>query len=256
MALQDKSLFLYGFTVTPTNQYIPFLNVNAGTEIDAIVPTGQYTLATLCTAISAAMNAADTANTYTCTAARTFGSNLQNRITISTSGAFLTLLWGTSSFSAASIRDLISFGHSNLTGSTSYTNSLSSGTAVATSWYGFNYQPPSVNLKTIGSVNISANGTKETVSWSVQQFIEVEYKYEAQAYVLATWQPLAAWMAQGMPFDFTPQINQPPTFYSCTLEKSPGDSKGLGFMMKEMAPDFPFEYTTGQLQFRLLSGTY
>ncbi len=256
MALTDKSLFLYSFEVTPTNCYIPFLNVNAGTEIDAIVPTGFYTLGSLATAIAAAMNLADPANTYTCTVARTFSSNLQNRITIATSGSFLSLLWNTSTLAASSITSLINFGSADLTGALTYTNSATSGTALLTSWYGFKYQPPSLNLRTIGSVNIASDGTKEVVWWSVQQFISVEFKYEAQAYALASWQPMIAWMAKGRPFEFTPIYSVPGTVYSCTLERSPGDSKGLGFLMSEMLPDFPFYYQTGSLEFRLLAGTY
>ena len=256
MALTDKSLFLYNFQVTPNNCYIPFLNVNAGTEIDAIVPSGYYTLGSLATAIAAAMNVADPAKVYTCTVARNFSGNLQNRITIATSGSFLSLLWSSSPLAASSITSLINFGSSNNTGALTYTNSTTSGTALQTSWYGFNYQPPSLNLRTIGSVNIASDGTKEVVWWSVQQFINVEFKYETQAFVLANWQPMMAWMAQGRPFEFTPVYSTPGTVYSCTLEKSPGGSNGLGFLMREMVPEFPLLYTTGALEFRLLAGTY
>lgn len=253
MALTDKSLFLYGITVGTTNYYLPFKAASGGPEIDAVIPANQYTLTSLAAAIATAMNQADTANTYTVTVNRTLSNNLQNAFTISTSGIYLSLLFGSSSLVSLSIATTIGFTASDKTGSTSYTSASTSGTALQTTWYGFNYQPPSVNLKTIGSVNLAANGTKEVVYWSVQQFIKVEFRYEVQANVLAYWQPMIAWMVTGGCFEFTPETKTPSTNYSCTLE-SPGG--GLELMMKEMIPDFPFVYTTGPLEFRLLAGTY
>lgn len=257
MALTDKSLFLYGFQVTTSNQYIPFRNVNLGAEIDAVIPVGFYTLSTLATAIVLAMNTADPSNSYTCTVDRTFSSNLQNRVTIATSGAFLSLLFNSGTTSASCIAPLIGFTTaSDQTGSTSYQSSSTSGTALETSWYGFNYQRPEANLQTIGAVSLSASGVKETVYWSVQQFISVEFRYEGQAFVISSWLNLMEWMIKGQPFEFTPEVKTPSTFYSVTLEKSSKDGKGLGFMMKEMIPDFPLLYQTGPIEMRLLAGTY
>ncbi len=256
MALKDKSLFLYGFQVTISNQYIPFKNASLGAEIDAVIPVGNYTLATLATAIALAMNTADPANTYTCTVNRTLAANLQNAVTIATSGSFLSLLFNTGAFAASSIASTIGFSTaSDQTGATTYTSSSTSGTAFSSSWYGYNYQRPDGNLRTIGAVNISATGVKEVVYWSVQQFLQVEFQQEAQAYVLANWFPFMQWVVKGLPFDFTPEIVNASTFYSVTLEKSAGDSKGLGFLMKEMKGQ-PFFYETGALEFRLITGTY
>lgn len=256
MALKDKSLFLYGFQVSNTNNYIPFKNAGGGIEIDAIVPSSFYTLGTLATAIALAMNTADPANTYTVTVNRTLSSNLQNRITIATNGAYLSLLFSSSVFASVSISPLINFGASDLTGSTTYTNSVTSGTALQTTWYGKNYQPPSLFLNNIGTVNVAASGIKEGISWSIQQFIMVEFQYEAQANVLANWNPFMTWIIKQRPFEFTPETMTPATTYSVTLETASGGDKGLGFQMKEMVPDFPFVYTTGPLKFRLVFGTY
>lgn len=256
MALKDKSLFLYGFEINNTNQNLPFKASSGGAALNAVIPASFYTLATLATAIAAALNATDTANVYTVTVDRTAGSNLQNRITIATNGAFLSLLFSTGTLAASSIRDVINFGHSDLTGSTSYQNSTTSGTAFKTGWYGKNYQIPSANLRSIGSVNVATDGTKENIWWSIQQFLSVEFQYEAQADVLVTWAPFLEWMSKGRPFDFTPEVGTPATFYSVTLDKSNTDPKGMGITMKEMLPDFPLLYTTGPMEMRLLPGTY
>ncbi len=255
MALKDKSLFLYGFTVDSTNQNLPFLNVNAGAQFNAVIPASYYSLSGLAAAIALAMNTADTANIYTCTVDRTQSANLQNRITIATSGSFLSILFSTGTTAATSIRDVINFPHTDKTGATTYTNALTSGTAIQTAWYGANYIPPQAYQRNNGDVSVSADGTKEGISWAINQFIQVEYKYEAQATVLATWDPFIQWMIKQRPFDYTPEIKTPTTFYSVTLEKSPADGKGLAFMMKEMLPDYPFVFTTGALEFRV-TGTY
>lgn len=255
MALKDKSLFNFGFVVSNANQYLDFTNVSMGAQIHAIIPASYYTLGTLATAIQLAMNQADPTNTYSVTVNRAVAGNLQNRITISTGGAFLSLLFMTGTFNAQSITSLINFGSADLTGATTYTNSTTSGTALQSAFYGFNYTPPQAYQKNTGDVTVSASGVKEGISWSIQQFIQVEFKYEPIANVLAYWDPFIQWMIVAKPFEFTPETNNPSVVYSVTLEKSPGDAKGLGFMFKEMLPDFPFVYGTGALEFRVI-GTY
>lgn len=252
MALRDKSLFLYGFTIDDSNQNLPFKISGGGLELNAVIPASNYTLSTLLAAIKLAMETVDTTNTYTVTAVRTTSGNLQNRITIATSGAFLSLLFSTGSTAATSVRTVISFGATDRTGATTYTNSLTSGTALQTSWYANNYQPPLSYQRMIGNLSVSANGQKEMVYWSTQYFITCEFKWESQAYVLANWSLLIDWMIKQKPFEFTPETNVPNTFYSVTLEKAAADGKGIGFMMKEMLPNFPFWYTTGMMEFRLL----
>ena len=252
MALKDKSLFLFGITINNTNQNLDFLNVSMGTQLTAVIPASYYTLATLASAIVLAMETADTANTYTCTINRAVSGNLQNRITIATSGAFLSLLFSSGTNALTSITSMINFGSADLTGATTYTNALTSGTSLQTSFYGYNYTPPQAYQKNTGDVTVSASGVKEGISWSIQQFIQVEFKYEPLASLLAYWDPFIQWMILQKPFEFTPETNVPTTVYSVTLEKSPGDGKGLGFIMKEILPDFPFTYSTGQLEFRVV----
>lgn len=252
MALTDKSLFLYGYTISNTNQNIPFKILGGGSELTAVVPAGNYTLSTLATAIVSALETADPAHIYTVTINRTLSSNLQNRVTIATNGAFLSILFSSGTTASTSIRDTIGFAHTDRTGALTYTGTLTTGTALQTAWWGFNYQSPDSYQKNLGNVSMSASGLKETISWSIQRFVQVEFKYEAQADMIAYWSPMLIWMSKGLPFEFTPNTNVPATFYACTLEKSSADGKGLGFLMKEMIPDFPFRYTTGALEFRLL----
>jgi len=252
MALRSKSLFLYGFEVTVNNQYIPFKNSSGGSVINASIATGFYSLTSLIAAIQTAMNLSDPTNTYTVTADRSFSSGTQNRVSIATSGTYLSLLFSSGSLASASVRDLIGFAHTDRTGATTYQGTISAGTALQTDWYGKNYKPPASTLKNIGAVNISAKGIKEAITWSIMQFIEVEFENEAQAKVLAYWPQLIQWMIQQRPFDFTPETSSPSTVYSVTLDKTGDDGQGLAMSMKELVPDRPFMFTTGQLTFRVI----
>jgi len=197
------------------------------------------------------MKSAAPAFNFTVTVNRTFGGGTENRITIATSGAHLDLLFATGTLAATSIRDLIAFGIFDYTGATSYQNGASAGVSLVTEWYGNNYQPPQVFTRNFGTVNVSTNGEKEAITWTIQRFIGVEYKYEPEAKVLTEWRDLINWLIQQKPFDFTPQISAPTVVHEVTLEKSSEDGKGLGFNMKEMLPQYPFMYSTGPMTFRV-----
>lgn len=251
MALTSKSLFLYDLEVRDDNQNLPFRAVALGPQLNAVIPVGFYSLTALALAIKGAMQVADPARIYTVTVDRTFSSGTQNRITISTNGVYLDLLFATGTLAASSIRDLIAFGIFDYTGFTSYQNAATSGTALVTAWWANNYQPPEAFVQNFGTVNVSASGEKEAITWSIQRFIGAEYKFEPQAKVLVDWKPLLSWMIQQKPFDFTPQIASPNVVYDVTLDKSQADGKGMAFNMLEMLPNYPFLHTTGPMVMRV-----
>ncbi len=252
MALRNQSLFLYNLQVTVNNQSIDFLNVALGTNISALVPIGFYSLASLATAIASAMNTADITNTYTVTVTRTTSSGTQNRVTIATSGAFLSLDFASGPLNGTSIAPLIGFS-GDQTGATTYTGTATAGTALLTTLAAYNYLGPYFYNQVQGTVNISAAGVKEAIVFQIQQFIQTQYKYEAEAGVISNWNPFWTWAIQQRPFDFTPDYKtDPTTFYSVTLEKTGQDSKGIGFKMTEMIPKFPFLYDTGLFEMRVI----
>lgn len=251
MALKSKSLILYGLEVRDDNQNLPFRAVLAGPQLNAVLPAGYYSLTSLIAQIKSSMQIADPAHVYTVTVDRTFMGGTENRITIATNGTYLDLLFATGTLAASSCRDLIGFGIFDYTGATFYQNGTTSGVALTTEWWGFNYQPPEVFVKNFGTVNVSTNGEKEAITWTVQRFIGVEFKYEPQPKVLTEWRDLISWMIQQKPFDFTPEVAFPTVVHEVTLEKSTDDGKGLGFNMKEMLPQFPFRYMTGAMTLRI-----
>lgn len=252
MALKQKSLFLYGFTVTPNNQFIEFASVNTQTPSTAFVATltlGYYSLTGLLAEITRAMNAADPLRTFTVTANRTVAGGLENRVTISTNGSYLKLFFQTGVRAAASARTLIGFQALDYTGVTSTGNS-SAGTALVPTLVGYNYLDPN-NLRTIfGSVNVSATGEKEAVVYNTQLFWEVNFKYEPRVKIDNEWTPFLTWAIKQRLFEFTPEITSPTVFFEGTLERTVGDGKGLGYSLKEMLPSFPDFYETGVMRFR------
>lgn len=251
MALHNQSLLLYGYTVDVSNQYIDFKAASGGATLTATLTNGSYSLTDLLSVIETAMNAADRANIYTATADRTIAGGLENRVSISTNGTYLNILFGTGPNASASIASTIGFHTTDYTGATTYTGYQTTGTAIVPLYKGYNWVAPTRNRKLFGAVNVSAAGVKEAVVFQLQQFFRVEFRFETEARVDSLWQGFFDWAAQQIDLEFTPDITAPSTFYNCTLESTPEAPNGLGWEMKEMLPQFPGLYQTGRLEFRI-----
>jgi hypothetical protein len=251
MALTAQSLILYGYDVDVNNRALDFKTSFGGSEKQASLQLGSYTLTGLMTEIARAMNEADPANSFVVTANRTYVGGTENKVTIAcTSSGYLDLLFLSGSRNTASCRSLIGFNAVDYTGLTSYTGNNTSGVSLIPDYAGYNYLGPEFLRKVFGSVNISANGSKEAIVYQIQRFIQVEFKYEQKAKVISEWADFMDWAIQQKSFEFTPEITSPNVFYEVTLETSSDDSKGLGYKMTEMLPQFPNHYATGSLRFR------
>lgn len=216
----------------------------------ATLNLGYYSLTALLLEVARAMNAADPVHSYLATANRTISGGTQNRITIATTGPFLSLLFGTGPRVASSTGPLLGFAAVDRTGSTSYTGTLSSGSSILTEYAGYNYLSPDFIKSNFGAISVSASGDKESISWSIQSFIQVEFKYEPESKVVVEWMPFMTWAIQQKLFEFTPNVSSPSVFYEVTLESTSADGKGLAYMFKEQLPEFPFNYATGAMKFR------
>lgn len=251
MALKAQSLFLFGYTVDVSNQYINFQSVNAGTIYTAIIANGTYSLTDLLAEIAAVMSNADAGgNTYTVTADRSYNNGTENRVSISTSGSYLKILFGTGLQAAASIASEIGFLSTDYSGGTTYTGSFTSGTSLVPVIVGYNYVSPNRNHKVFGNVNVSAVGLKEAIVFQIQKFFEVAFRYEPESRVENLWQTFFDWVIQQRAIEFIPEITNSSVFYNCTLEQTEEDGQGLAFMMKEMLPEYPGLFETGKLKFR------
>lgn len=253
MALSSQSLFLYGYSVGVTNQNLDFKAASGGPVLTAQLALGAYSLTSLLAQVASAMNTADPNNTYSASADRTLMGGTQNRVTLQTSGSFLSLLFGSGPNVATSCAPLIGFNAADYTGATGYTGAQSTGTTLLPQYIGYNYSDQNLQSKLFGAVNVSAAGVKEAVVFNTQYFVEVEFKHESKANATGPWQALFQWMIKQNPFDFTPEITKPAIFYQLTLEKTDVEGKGLGYKMKEeLSEGFPNFYTTGPLTFRVV----
>lgn len=250
MALSSKSLILYNFEITTLNRSIDFVIVSGGPTKYATLRLGFYSLTDLTVEIARAMFEADPTHVYACSVNRNISFGTENRISISTSGPYLDLLFGSGPRLASSAGPIIGFAIADQTGSTSYAGSASAGTVLIPEYIGYTYLGPEFDQKVFGSVNVSASGLKEAIVFSIQEFITVEFKYEPKLKVISEWNPFFSWAIRQRAFEFTPEISDPNTVYNVTLERTDGDGKGLGYRLKEQIPSFPNHYTTGQLQFR------
>lgn len=257
MALSSQSLILYGYEVGVSNQNLDFIAVSGGPVLTAQVPLGDYSLTTLLSAVAHALLSADptSGQVYFATANRAVLGGLENRVTLAASGGlsgtFFSLMFGSGPHASTSIDGLLGFASTDRTGSTSYTGTTTTGTTLIPDFIGYNFADQNQQAKLLGAVNISASGLKESVVFNEQYFIDVEFKYEPKS-KLAQWVGFRDWAIQQRPFDFTPEISSPSVFSPVTFEKTQYDSKGMGFLMKEMLPDFPNYYTTGAINMRVV----
>lgn len=254
MALGAKSLFTYKIEVTTLNQNLDFVITFGGDTLTAVLDVGFYSPTTLAQEIAFQLQSIDSTNIYTVTVTRNVMGGTQNRITIATNGTYLDLLFGSGPNVNTSCAGLIGFNGSDYTGATSYTGSASTGSILIPDFIGYNFLSQLNGAKVFGAVNVAASGLKEAVTFNIQQFIEVEFKYEAKARLIL-WQDFFTWAQAQKQFDFAPEISVPDTFYTCTLEKTMAHDQGLGWKMPEMLPNYPNFYNTGPLVFRITPDT-
>lgn len=251
MALRSKSLFNYGQTVTVLNRSIDFRATLLGPVLQANLRLGFYSLSGLMTEWARAMQEADPDHEYTLTADRTITAGLENRVTITTDGTYLDLLFLTGPRTTSNAAALIGFNTQDFTGALTYTGSFSSGTVLIPSLIGYNFLAPPFDTKFFGTKNVAASGLKETVTFAKQFFTHVQYMHEPATKIIAEWVPFMDWANQQRAFEWTPEISMPSVFYNVTMEKTEADSNGMAQRFKEMLPNFPFFHDTGQLTMRL-----
>lgn len=254
MALTALSLLNYGIEITSLNQNLDFKADSLGPELTAVIPLGFYSPQGIVDAIALAMQSVDSANSYSASVSYNYLGGTQNRITIQTTGSFLSLLFSSGSHLTTSIAPYIGFSQLDYTGSTFYVGGSSTGVGLVPEFIGYNYLDDDNQTKVFGAVNVSASGLKEAVVFNFQKFITVDFKYEPKSRLLE-WKNFFYWAIQQKPFDFVPEISDPTKVFQVTLEKTSYESKGLGYQMREMLPNFPNFYQTGELMFRIIEST-
>ena len=248
MALSAPSLFLYGLEITAENQYLTFENSSG--QLTAVITIGKYSLTGILNAIISAIQAQDPVATYSYSVDRDILGGTQNRITIESTDAVFSLLFLTGNPSNPAAQ--IGFNSVDYTGDQSYTGSATAGIALIPNQLAYTFLPVQNKRKNFGARNISASGLKETITFSIQSFWQAMFKYIPKNIYDSEWAPIVLWMIQQNEFEFTPMITDPGIFYVGTLD-DPNQGMALDFV--EMLPDFPNEYQSPLMIFRMRNTT-
>lgn len=253
----DYATFCYGFDITPFNQYINFKIASLGPVLTAVLPVGNYTCTQFMAAVVAAISQVDQINTYSVTLNRNVNGGTANRMTISTSGTFLSLLFGSGPNAATSPAPLMGFTQADQVGGTMYTGTLNAGILLTPNFPTYNYNGPNNVVEQDGVKNVSATGIKETLVFAKMKFFKGMWQYitdQDGSGQLTAWQNFLQYATQQLQFEFQPSINEDPTlFYECTLESTPEDGNGMKYELKQMLQMQMYRfYGTGDLKFRIV----
>lgn len=254
MALRNKSLFLYGFTVDSSNNSLDF-SVGGGPTLLGTLRYGYYTLNSLMTEVIRALDEQAPGFTFTYEIDRTIAGGLQNRVKISVSSGTFTLKFGTGPRKTTSCASLIGFNPFDVTGSDLFSN-FSAGTSLLSEREGYTFLGPDLMRRVRGTVNVSASGVKEAIVYELQQFAQVEFRHEPEAKAQTQWRALFDWLIQQRPVELTPDYTISSEVIEATLERTSADPNGLAYTLSEMLPEFPFYYRTGLITLRKSTGPF
>jgi len=257
MAQANRALFLYGYDVTDFNKYINFQNINLGPVLTAVLNVGNYTASQFMLEIKRAMEFVDGVNTYTLFLDRSINSGASNRLHVSTSGSFLSILFGTGINAATSPYGLMGFNPADYTGSTTYTGSSQSGVVLIPEFATWNYLGPNEMVEQDGVKNITSTGIKETLVFAQMTFFQGEWRYlsnELGRTQLTEWTTFLKYATQQLKFEFSPSIYENyDEFYQATVESTPADGNGMKYKLELMVSTGLFRfYSTGSIKFRVI----
>jgi len=252
MAIDTFSAFYFGIKINSLNQN---LNFDEGSgELTAQIEPGSYSLTDFLVAIQTALESASVLpQAYTVTADR-----ITRQITITAANTF-DLLISTGSQTGTSPWTLIGFnGIVDLTGLLTYTGASGSGEEYITQFPLQDYVLADHFQDRIdASVNESASGKVEVISYGVRKLFIMSFKYitnKAQDGHVIRNNPNGVANAVNFfenitergEFEFMPDAGSRSTFFKVQIEKTTSQSKGTGFKLKELTgqnlPDY-FEIT-------------
>jgi hypothetical protein len=258
--ITTRSQFYYGYEVTEDNCSLDF--AEGGSEIQATLNFGLYSLTTLVTEIARALFDANGALDYTVSVNRT-----TRIITIAATGTFQILI-STGSRAGTGVYGLLGYtGGADLTGAASYVAPSATGTSFRPQFLLQSYTASEdYEGASNASVNESGSGKVEVISFGQRNFMEcnisfqtdnvmpngapIEYDPAGVAHLRAFMQ----WARTKGPIEFMPNRDMPTTFETFILETTPEEKTGTMFKLHELyAKKLPGYFETGLLKFRTYS---
>lgn len=257
MSLSTHSKFYYGFEVGSDNLYIDF-DEGSG-ELSAVVEVGSYTLTQFADKIQSALNETGTLE-YVVTVDRA-----TRKLTISADANF-DLLLTSGSHSGTSVMPTAGFNGADLAGDDSYEGDSSTGTVYTTQFILQSHVDQEDNrAATYGTVNKSASGKIEVVTFGTESFIKFDIRYvndrdngpdgpiRYNPTGIDELRALMQYLTTKGPIEFMADEDAPSSFVSMFLESTPEDAMGLKFELKEQyAKGLPGYFDTGTLKFRVI----
>ncbi len=258
MSLRTYSKIYYGFDVTAENLYLDFQE-SAGL-LFATLSIRSYSMTDFASEVARALNAAGLL-VYTVTV------NRSTRVmTVSATGTF-KLLVTSGAHGGSSVFGTMGFTGADKTGTTTYTGGAATGSVYSYQFISQSHvDSDDDESAAYGTVNKSASGKVEVVSFGTENFIEsaityatdinvgtgspVKYNPQGHSDLIA----LMRYLRTKGPFEFMPDEDTPNEFQTCLLESSPEDVNGLKYRLKEMyGKNLPGFFETGTLRFRVIS---
>jgi hypothetical protein len=257
MSLTTHSKFYFGYEISDEALYIDF--DEGGAELTAELDIGNYTLTDFADELARALNEAG-ALTYS------VDVNRSTRVlTISATGNF-TLRITSGSHLGTTAFGVAGFTGADVTGDNEYIGNAGAGSEYVTQFILQSYVSPEDFQEAIyGTVNQSASGAVEVVTFGELRFIEANLKYvtnvshgatgviRSDSSGVAKLRTFMQYLTTKAPLEFMPDEDTPATYYSVMLEGTPDDSKGLKYKLKELySQGLPGYFETGNLKFRVL----
>ena len=257
MALSTFSVFYFGLKIDATNNKIDF-NDGAAT-ITSTIPSGTYSFQGLFNAIQNEMNA-DGASVYTVTITRA-----TRIVNIASTGGTFELEIATGPSAAVSPRTLLGFPAADQTGATDYDGTSVAGEEYLPQFILQDYvAPEDSKQRRSPSVNESASGVVEVVSFGIVRFIEMSFKFitdrvadgklikNNQAGVVAAQNFFTKITERGV-FEFMPDTGDRSTFFSVIVESLPGNNTGTGYKLVELTgQNLPGYYELNAVKLRVV----
>lgn len=243
MSITTFSRFFQPLVVDINNRNLNFTE-GAGPELTAVLEIGSVTHSEMAVVLKTALDAAG-ALTYTVTFNRS-----DRTFTIATTSAFGLLITSGSQIGTGPFT-LIGFTGADLTGLTTYTGDSGSGLEYLPQFLLQDYIAPGENKEKVeASINESASGKIEVISYGTRQFISFSLKFitsrtdVADGHIIkfnATGKEDAITFFTNIitknKFEFMPDKDTQATFFKILLESAPGSSTGTGFKLKELTGD-------------------
>lgn len=238
MTILTRSAWTYGHEVTSLNQFIPF--DEGGGEINGTMNIGSYSLEDYATEIARAMNAVG-GQVYTTTVNRS-----SRTITISATSNF-DLLFSSGVTAAASIRDLAGFGTADFTATNSYEGGSASGEIFIPQFKLQDFVDFQDKVESNeASVNQSASGKVEVVTFGRTEFMECNVKYQTDNELyfngsiendpsgVANLRNFLDYIVGKGDIEFIPDRDTPTTFTKCILESTQSSKDGVNYQLFEL----------------------